>query len=253
MEIFKKTCKNSMFSSKTWKKHLRIRRFCKNFVLSNRQLTNIMNRMSCCIEQGLGKKTHYNATIKCWQTYVQNMPTGMEKGNFLALDLGGSNFRVLGLKLGPNKFCEIEQQTYELSTELKTGAGSKLFDYIATCLAEFVKLQRIKSTSSLPLGFTFSFPMSQSTLDSGILVRWTKGFNCDGVVNQDVVKLLNDSIKRIPELDIKICAILNDTVGTLMSCAWMNPKARIGLIVGTGCNCCYVEQVRFNLNNAIIQ
>lgn len=246
MEIFKKNCKSSMSSPRTWKKHIKIRRFCNNFILSNRKLKEIMNRMSCCIEQGLGEKTHPNATVKCWQTYVQNMPTGLEKGNFLALDLGGSNFRVLGLELGPNKYSKIEQKTYELPTELKTGSGSDLFDYIAQCLSEFVTSQEIMSTSSLPLGFTFSFPMSQSSIDSGKLVKWTKGFNCDGVVNQDVVKLLNNSIKKIPDLNIKICAILNDTVGTLMSCAWMNPKARIGLIVGTGCNCCYVEQVKYN-------
>lgn len=30
-----------------------------------------------------------------------------------------------------------------------------------------------------------------------------------------------------------MCAILNDTTGTLMSCAWKNNNCRIGLIVGT--------------------
>lgn len=48
----------------------------------------------------------------------------------------------------------------------------------------------------LPLGFTFSFPLVQLGLTKGLLVRWTKGFNCEGVVNADVVQLLKDAIAR---------------------------------------------------------
>lgn len=40
------------------------------------------------------------------------MPTGNEKGNFLALDLCGSNFRVLDLELGVNKYFKMEQKVY---------------------------------------------------------------------------------------------------------------------------------------------
>lgn len=48
----------------------------------------------------------------------------------------------------------------------------------------------------LPLGFTFSFPLLQLGLTKGLLVRWTKGFNCSGVVGEDVVQLLKDAIAR---------------------------------------------------------
>lgn len=34
------------------------------------------------------------------------------------------------------------------------------------------------------------------------------------------------------DIHIKVCAILNDTTGTLMSCAWKNHNCKIGLIVG---------------------
>lgn len=227
----------------SWENHVQVRGFCQNFVLSNNNLKEFMNRFSCSIDEGLGKNSHPTATIKCWQTYVQDLPTGNEEGEYLALDLGGSNFRVLKLELGKDQNFKMDQQIYACSKDLMTGSGTKLFDYIANCLKEFVNSRGIKSSRFLPLGFTFSFPMSQSSIDSGILVRWTKGFTCDGVVNEDVVQLLNKSIKKIPDLNIKICAILNDTVGTLMSCAWMNPRTKIGLIIGTGSNSCYVEKV----------
>lgn len=35
------------------------------------------------------------------------------------------------------------------------------------------------------------------------------------------------------DVQIDVCAILNDTTGTLMSCAWKNHNCKIGLIVGT--------------------
>jgi hexokinase len=44
------------------------------------------------------------------------------------------------------------------------------------------------------LGFTFSFPCRQEGLASARLTAWTKGFSCSGVVNEDVVKLLQDAI-----------------------------------------------------------
>jgi len=32
------------------------------------------------------------------------------------------------------------------------------------------------------LGFTFSFPVKQTSIDSGILINWTKGFAVSGTV-----------------------------------------------------------------------
>lgn len=34
------------------------------------------------------------------------------------------------------------------------------------------------------------------------------------------------------DVQIDVCAVLNDTTGTLMSCAWKNFNCKIGLIVG---------------------
>lgn len=31
-------------------------------------------------------------------------------------------------------------------------------------------------------GFTFSFPVKQTSIDSGILIKWTKGFAVSGTV-----------------------------------------------------------------------
>lgn len=38
-------------------------------------------------------------------------------------------------------------------------------------------------------------------------------------------------------------ALVNDTVGTLMASAYTDQHTRIGLILGTGSNACYVEDL----------
>lgn len=38
-------------------------------------------------------------------------------------------------------------------------------------------------------------------------------------------------------------AVLNDTVGTLMACAFKENSCQIGVIVGTGSNACYMEKI----------
>lgn len=49
---------------------------------------------------------------------------------------------------------------------------------------------------TLPLGFTFSFPCKQIGLDRAVLTNWTKGFKCEGVEGNDIVKLLHEAIER---------------------------------------------------------
>lgn len=80
-------------------------------------------------------------------------------------------------------------------------------------------------------------------LAKGELISWTKGFSCAGVEGKDVVGLLKEAIARRGDIKIDVAAILNDTTGCLMSCAWKNPKCRIGMIIGTGTNACYLEDI----------
>ena len=60
-------------------------------------------RMRGAIEKGLGKSSHPTSTVKCFPTYVKELPSGCESGKYLALDLGGTNFRVVVIDIGENK------------------------------------------------------------------------------------------------------------------------------------------------------
>ncbi|KAI8897028.1 hypothetical protein BC833DRAFT_540698 [Globomyces pollinis-pini] len=175
-------------------------------------------------------------------SYVVNRPTGNETGVYLALDLGGTNFRVCRVNLEGYGNIRMSQAKYTITDELKTGAGTKLFDFLAECVASFCRDQNIPTDVKTSLGFTFSFPVIQSSINTGKLTQWNKGFTCSGVVGVDVVDLLQASFKK-KGLNIDIKAIVNDTVGTLIAHAYTDPQTYIGVILGTGTNAAYVEKV----------
>jgi hexokinase len=176
-------------------------------------------------------------------TYVDKA-TGDEKGYFLALDLGGTNFRVLALELKGKRRTPIPKvRKYALRKEHITGDGKALFDFIAGCIKDFLKKERIDAIRGLDLSFTFSFPVMQTGVASGTLVRWTKGFCASGVEGHDVVALLDEALVRKGIAGIKVAALANDTVGTLVARSYSDPACDMGIILGTGTNACYVEEV----------
>ncbi|KAI5770831.1 HK2 [Gulo gulo luscus] len=213
--------------------------------LSREQLLEVKRRMNVEMERGLSKETHALAPVKMLPTYVCATPDGTEKGDFLALDLGGTNFRVLLVRVrnGKRRGVEMHNKIYSIPQEVMHGTGDELFDHIVQCIADFLEYMGMKGVS-LPLGFTFSFPCQQNSLDESILLKWTKGFKASGCEGEDVVTLLKEAIHRREEFDLDVVAVVNDTVGTMMTCGYEDPHCEVGLIVGTGSNACYMEEMR---------
>uniref|UniRef100_A0A673B1W6 Hexokinase-2 n=1 Tax=Sphaeramia orbicularis TaxID=375764 RepID=A0A673B1W6_9TELE len=212
---------------------------------SDETLKDIMNRFKREMENGLGRDTNPTATVKMLPTFVRSIPDGSEKGDFIALDLGGSNFRILRVKVTQDKKqpVQMESQVYETPEDIVHGSGTQLFDHVADCLGDFMEKQKIKD-KKLPVGFTFSFPCAQTKLDEAVLVTWTKKFKASGVEGMDVVKLLNKAIKKRGDYEADIMAVVNDTTGTMMTCGFDDQRCEVGIIIGTGTNACYMEELR---------
>ncbi|XP_037045634.1 hexokinase type 2-like [Bradysia coprophila] len=220
---------------------------CQELIIDDNTMSKLVKLVLKEVNRGLSKAENINADIKCYETFINNLPNGEERGKFLALDLGGTNFRVLLIHLNGEKDFKVQSKTYGISEALMLGTGKQLFDHIADCLANFVKEQDITS-ERLPLGFSFSFEIKQLALEKALMVKWAKGFHCSDVVGEDVVHLLNSAIARRGDINVVVRAILNDTAGTLVSCAWNYQNCRIGVVVGTGTNACYVEKIE-NVEN----
>ncbi|XP_075279252.1 hexokinase HKDC1 isoform X2 [Opisthocomus hoazin] len=215
------------------------------FLLSLETLREVKSKMRTEMEYGLKRETQGSATVKMLPTYVCGTPDGTEKGKFLALDLGGTNFRVLLVKIrsGRRRSVQMYNKIFAIPLEIMQGTGEELFDHIVQCIADFLEYMGIKG-ARLPLGFTFSFPCRQASIDKGTLVGWTKGFKATDCEGEDVVDMLREAIRRRNEFDLDIVAVVNDTVGTMMTCGYEDPNCEIGLIAGTGSNVCYMEDMK---------
>lgn len=139
-----------------------------DFTLDRAKLRDVMIKFENEIKKGLKKSTHSSSEVRCFVTYVQNLPTGKEMGKFLSLDLGGTNFRVLLIHLKGKEDYEFNSKIYVIPQRLMVGTASELFDHIAECLSDFNKEQKIQE-ETLPLGFTFSFPCQQVGLTKGMI------------------------------------------------------------------------------------
>ncbi|XP_042375914.1 hexokinase-4, chloroplastic-like [Zingiber officinale] len=209
-------------------------------------LRHVADSMSADMRAGLA--TNGGSDLKMILSYVDSLPTGNELGLFYALDLGGTNFRVLRVQLGgkEERIIDTEFEQVSIPQELMYGTTEELFDFIVSGLARFVEKESTKfhlaEGSKREIGFTFSFPVKQTSIDSGILIKWTKGFAVSGTAGRDVVVCLNEALVR-QGLDIRVSALVNDAVSTLAGAHYWDEDVKVAVILGTGTNACYVESI----------
>nr|XP_056715940.1 hexokinase-4 isoform X4 [Euleptes europaea] len=183
-----------------------VEQILSEFRLQEEDLKKIMYRMQKEMDRGLKLETHEEASIKMLPTYVRSTPEGSEVGDFLSLDLGGTNFRVMLVKVGEGEEgqwkVKTKHQMYSIPEDAMTG-----------------------------------------TAEMGILLNWTKGFKASGAEGNNIVGLLRDAIKRRGDFEMDVVAMVNDTVATMVSCYYEDHRCEVGMIVGTGCNACYMEEL----------
>ena len=212
----------------------------KLFKVTENDIKVIIRDFHSEIQKGLsGQKS----SLKMIPSFVDR-PKGTEKGTFIALDLGGTNFRVLAVKLdGRGNSSVLAVSKFVIKKECMEGNARLLFDFIADCIEKFLTDNKIDRRNLYDLAFTFSFPVEQTNVAAGKLIVWTKGFTAKGVVGEDVIVLLNKALKRKGIKCVRVAALANDTVGTLVAKSYTDKDCDIGVILGTGTNACYPEQI----------
>lgn len=178
--------------------------------------------------------------------------------------MGGTNFRVCSITLNGDTTFNLTYNKVAVPKELMVAKTAReLFAFLALQIELFLREHhsehfeshvRRRATASTPmgyrdenifrLGFTFSFPVQQLAINKGKLIRWTKGFDIPDAIGKDVCALLQDEIDR-RRLPVKVAALVNDTVGTLMARSYTSTgkhRSLLGAIFGTGTNGAYMEK-----------
>ncbi|KAL1868973.1 glucokinase [Paecilomyces lecythidis] len=215
------------------------------------------------MQEGLSKE---HTSLSQIPTYVTGVPNGTEKGLYLAVDLGGTNFRVCSIDLHGDSTFTMTQSKVAIPRELMLAKTYKdLFTFLAKQIEKFLELhhnehyeahvrrrryldskEEFKEEDIFDLGFTFSFPVNQVGINKGTLIRWTKGFDIADAVGKDVCEMLQSAIDELG-LPVRVAALVNDTVGTLMARSYTSPGKTgtlLGAIFGTGTNGAYVEDLK---------
>lgn len=189
-------------------------------------------------------------------SFVTNIPNGSETGVFLAVDLGGTNCRISAFELHGDATYSMKQAKHAVPRDLMVNQRHEpLFNFIAEKIASFLAMNPEMAASGPPelgtltppnfrkLGFTFSFTYHSHSVSHGTMLQWDKGWNIPDAIGRDPCRMLQDAIDR-HKLRVRVTALTNDSVGTLMAKAYTSSHAYsplIGAIFGTGTNAAYVE------------
>jgi hexokinase len=213
---------------------------CRQLDLTSEVLQQVAARFETAMREGLAGRP---SSLRMLPSYIAR-PGGGERGEAVAVDFGGTNVRILKVRLADGQaqseksisFCLKDPKgTYDYTRE-QTRAED-LFDFIARHVLDVLA----GGSSALPLGHTFSFPCRQEGINRAVLIQWTKEIRTSGVEGRDVTPLLTDALERQGVRNVRPRAVINDTVGTLLAAAYKLRGVDVGSICGTGHNTCYLE------------
>jgi hexokinase len=178
---------------------------------------------------------------------LQMIPTYIETGKdvptnepVIVVDAGGTNFRVATAYFDQNKKPVLENfRSYSMPGTEEEVSKEDFFKTMAGYLEPVVN-------SSRNVGLCFSYPAEILPNKDGRLIRFSKEIEAREVEGEMIGENLVAAIKQLGGEADKHIVLLNDTVTTLLAGrAGLQDRAfstYIGFILGTGTNCCYIEQ-----------
>lgn len=107
-------------------------------------------------------------------SYNHQLPSGHECGTYLALDVGGSTFRVALIKLA-GKGCEgkeieiIELKSFKIKNAERQLVGVQFFDWMADRIVDTLSggtEEHVISKAPLSVGLSWSFPIKYDLRDN---------------------------------------------------------------------------------------
>jgi hexokinase len=188
------------------------------------------------MEKGLAGQ---NSSLQMIPTYIEtdrDVPTNVP---VIAADAGGTNFRVAIVHFDNNKPVIQNFKSYQMPGIDKELSKPEFFKTMAHYIEQVID-------SSPNVGFCFSYPTEILPEKDGRLIRFSKEIKAKHVEGELVGKNLNLALKTLGHPSQKHIVLLNDTVATLLAGRAASQKSAaagyVGFILGTGTNCCYIEQ-----------
>jgi len=178
-------------------------------------------------------------------SFCHALPNGQEKGTYIALDVGGSTFRVALIELrGKNTeqtpMVIKHMTTSKIDERTRKLPSTQFFDWMAGRIGAMLEHEKdlllSREGQPVPMGLAWSFPIEQTSHRSGKMQGMGKGFAChEDTIGMDLAGLIEVAcLKR--NLNVRVDAIVNDSSATLLSQAYLDSATSMALILGTGTN-----------------
>jgi hexokinase len=109
--------------------------------------------------------------ISMLPSYNHKLPTGREQGTYLALDVGGSTFRIAlvelnGKQANAKHMRIVIMKSFKIDEKVRQRSGTQFFDWMAEKIEQALadpQLQNINGTKTFPMGLAWSFPVEYVT------------------------------------------------------------------------------------------
>jgi hexokinase len=187
-------------------------------------------------------------TLKMLPTYMY-CPEKINKGEYLALDFGGTNIRISLYEFLDNNKIHLKNfekfslrgEDFDFTTEeyeLKD-----IFRMVAQKIKNIIQKDKLYF-----LGHTFSFATNSISKDKATLISFSKGFKLKNAIGKDINDVLKEAFIEEGLNNIEPVSILNDTTATLLAGNFVDKDTDIACIVGTGHNICFKDRDNLIIN-----
>lgn len=101
------------------------------------KLTKLRQLLNEELQLGLEANPARKSAFPMFNTFVSKFPTGTEVGDFLGLDIGGTNLRIVQLTLSKEsdgKYCrKLNTENYNVPAEHRLGVAKKVTNSLTDC------------------------------------------------------------------------------------------------------------------------
>jgi len=158
----------------------------------------------------------------------------------IAVDAGGTNFRVAVIYFDENRKLVIEDfNNYPMPGSRREISKEEFFGTMADYIQPVLHRSR-------KISFCFSYPAEIMPNKDGRMIKFSKEIKVRDVKGELIGKNLLDEFTRRGFTENRSFIVLNDTVATLLAGKAASPgrifDSYIGFILGTGTNICYAEK-----------
>ena len=203
---------------------------------SDISIDEIVKLMLIDMENGLKGKPSSLMMIPTYLSTTGQLPLNKP---VVVIDAGGTNLRLAAVQFSENGLDVLKFEKHAMLGVKEAMTGDQFIDKLVDLLMPFLQYSK-------NIGFCFSFPAEILANKDGKIISFSKENKITDYQGIVLGESMNKKLKEKGYQDNINVVVLNDTVATLLGGPALKKGAsidgQIGLILGTGTNCAYIEK-----------